>query len=60
MPSNMLRKHAPESIVGSGLKWEASVEPVGIRGAATLVSNRLLEQLNITKDSTDYLWYSIR
>ncbi|XP_024362300.1 beta-galactosidase 9 [Physcomitrium patens] len=59
MPSNMLRKHAPESIVGSGLKWEASVEPVGIRGAATLVSNRLLEQLNITKDSTDYLWYSI-
>lgn len=59
MPTNkLLPDHISDGKVASGLKWKASVEPVGIRGAETIVSNSLLEQLNLTKDSSDYLWYS--
>lgn len=61
LPSNiLLNDHISDGAVGSGLKWQASGEPVGIRGAGTTTSNSLLEQLNITKDTSDYLWYSTR
>jgi hypothetical protein len=61
LPSNtLLNDHISDGAMGSGLKWQASGEPVGIRGAGTTTSNSLLEQLNLTKDTSDYLWYSTR
>lgn len=59
LPSNTLvHDHISDGGVFANLKWQASAEPFGIRGSGTTVSNSLLEQLNITKDTSDYLWYS--
>ncbi|CAI0468997.1 unnamed protein product [Linum tenue] len=41
------------------LKWEVFVEKAGIWGKeADLVYNGLVDQLNVTKDASDYLWYT--
>ncbi|KAJ4715242.1 Beta-galactosidase [Melia azedarach] len=44
----------------SKLNWEVYNEMVGIWGQANLVQNRLHEHLNVTKDASDYLWYTTR
>ncbi|CAN1276249.1 Beta-galactosidase 3 [Linum perenne] len=40
------------------LNWEVFVEKAGIWGEADLVKNSLEDQIDITKDSSDYLWYT--
>lgn len=42
------------------LKWEVFVEQAGIWGRADFVQNGLVDHLNTTKDTTDYLWYTTR
>ncbi|OAE33745.1 hypothetical protein AXG93_2884s1180 [Marchantia polymorpha subsp. ruderalis] len=42
------------------LDWEKQEEPIGIRGGNTITAHNLLEQINTTKDSSDYLWYTTR
>ncbi|PKI31692.1 hypothetical protein CRG98_047902 [Punica granatum] len=40
------------------LKWEVFVEKPGIWGKADFVKNGLIEHINTTKYTTDYLWYT--
>ncbi|XP_022954831.1 beta-galactosidase 16-like [Cucurbita moschata] len=41
-------------------KWQEFNEPIPSFDQTTLRENKLLEQTGITKDSTDYLWYTMR
>ncbi|XP_052197861.1 beta-galactosidase 10 [Diospyros lotus] len=41
-----------------GLQWEVFVEKAGISGEADFVRNGLVDHINTTKDTTDYLWYT--
>ncbi|XP_022157753.1 beta-galactosidase 10 [Momordica charantia] len=40
------------------LKWEVFAEQAGIWDHADFVQNGLVDHLNTTKDTTDYLWYT--
>lgn len=40
--------------------WTQSIEPVPKFDKTSLRSNSLLEQLNTTQDTSDYLWYTFR
>lgn len=40
--------------------WSSISEPVGISKSNAFQHSGLLEQINTTADSSDYLWYSIR
>lgn len=42
------------------LKWEVFAEQAGIWDHADFVQNGLVDHLNTTKDTTDYLWYTTR
>lgn len=59
----------PESLqlsVGSAdqslkdLKWDVFVEKAGIWGEADFVKSGLVDHINTTKFTTDYLWYTTR
>lgn len=39
--------------------WLAFAEGVSNIGKASFAKNGLLDQLSITKDTTDYLWYTV-
>ncbi|KAL6284804.1 hypothetical protein ACE6H2_015733 [Prunus campanulata] len=41
-----------------GLKWDVFVEKPGIWGEADFVKNGLVDHINTTKFTTDYLWYT--
>lgn len=41
-------------------KWEIFVEKAGVWGNPDFVKNVLVDHINTTKDTTDYLWYTIR
>lgn len=61
LPSGaIVHGHVSDGNTGTGLSWQSLVEPVGTWGSGNIFSNSLLEQLNLTKDTTDYLWYSTR
>ncbi|KAJ8765328.1 hypothetical protein K2173_012025 [Erythroxylum novogranatense] len=38
--------------------WEAYTENVGIWGEVDFVNNELVDHINTTQDTTDYLWYT--
>ncbi|XP_043696699.1 beta-galactosidase 8 [Telopea speciosissima] len=40
--------------------WSWINEPVGISSSTAVMKSGLLEQINTTADSSDYLWYSLR
>lgn len=42
----------------SGLVWETHEEPIGSWGNNSFTATDFLDQINTTKDTTDYLWYS--
>lgn len=42
------------------LSWEFYSEPIGMWSSRGFTTTTLLEHLNLTKDSTDYLWYICR
>lgn len=46
------------SLASSAWSWHK--EKVGIWGNNSFEASRLLEQINTTKDTTDFLWYSTR
>ncbi|KAH1235442.1 Beta-galactosidase 6 [Glycine max] len=41
-------------------KWEQFQDVIPNFDQTTLISNSLLEQMNVTKDKSDYLWYTLR
>ncbi|KAG5024150.1 hypothetical protein JHK86_020064 [Glycine max] len=40
-------------------KWEQFQDVIPNFDQTTLISNSLLEQMNVTKDKSDYLWYTL-
>ncbi|KAF8411752.1 hypothetical protein HHK36_004310 [Tetracentron sinense] len=44
----------------NSLQWDLFVEKVGIWGEADFTKSGLVDHLNTTKDTTDYLWYTTR
>ncbi|PIN09370.1 Beta-galactosidase [Handroanthus impetiginosus] len=42
----------------NGLQWNVFKEKAGIWAAADLTKNSLVDHINTTKDTTDYLWYT--
>ncbi|KAJ8477034.1 hypothetical protein OPV22_020761 [Ensete ventricosum] len=52
----------PENLkayAGSGkLPWQVHTEKAGVWGAPDFVKNELVDHINTTKDTTDYLWYT--
>ncbi|KAK9167474.1 hypothetical protein Scep_002665 [Stephania cephalantha] len=43
-----------------GLQWDMFVEKAGIWGTADFSANGLVDHINSTRDTTDYLWYTTR
>lgn len=41
-----------------GLQWDVFQEKAGIWGTADFTKNGLVDHINTTKDTTDYLWYT--
>ncbi|KAK3012430.1 hypothetical protein RJ639_008332 [Escallonia herrerae] len=54
------RSTLPSVMFNSTEMWEVFEEVVPNFDDTSLRSNTLLEQMNTTKDTTDYLWYSFR
>lgn len=44
----------------NALNWEVFVEKAGIWDKDDFVKNGLVDHINTTKDTTDYLWYTTR
>ncbi len=42
------------------LKWQVYVEKAGLWKEADFVTNALVDHINTTRDTTDYLWYTTR
>ncbi|XP_026445651.1 beta-galactosidase 10-like [Papaver somniferum] len=55
---------APENLQVSSdkksgsLQWDIFTEKAGVWGAADFTKNGLVDHINTTKDTTDYLWYT--
>ncbi|KAL8166954.1 hypothetical protein V2J09_008453 [Rumex salicifolius] len=61
MPINPLESVLSSDNTSSGLKnWEMINEPIGVWSGDNLTVQGILEHLNVTKDSSDYLWYCTR
>lgn len=41
-------------------RWSWYKEKVGVWGNNAFTSSKLLEQINTTKDTSDFLWYTTR
>ncbi|XXG71673.1 hypothetical protein AAC387_Pa07g0942 [Persea americana] len=50
---------AREHLISSSLSWFWYKEQVGIWSNNSFTASGLLEQINTTKDTSDYLWYTI-
>lgn len=44
----------------SSASWSWYEEKVGVWGNSSFEASGLLEQINTTKDTSDFLWYTIR
>ncbi|GLJ24400.1 hypothetical protein SUGI_0466010 [Cryptomeria japonica] len=42
----------------AAIHWETFKEKVGVWGNDVFTTNTLIDQINTTKDTTDYLWYT--
>jgi DNA polymerase III psi subunit len=40
--------------------WESFEEDTSSSSATTITASGLLEQINVTRDTSDYLWYITR
>lgn len=40
--------------------WMTLKEPIGLWGNNNFTSRSIMEHLNVTKDKSDYLWYTTR
>lgn len=43
-----------------GLQWDVFTEKAGIWDDADFTKNGLVDHINSTRDTTDYLWYTTR
>lgn len=59
MVPEKLQASSTSSLIGSGT-WQIFTEKVGVWGQADFIKNELVDHLNTTKDTTDYLWYTTR
>lgn len=48
------------SLASSSSPWSWYKEKIGVSGNNTFVASNLLEQINTTKDMSDFLWYTTR
>ncbi|TKY60459.1 Beta-galactosidase 6 [Spatholobus suberectus] len=51
---------SPLQTFSSADKWEQFQDVIPNFDQTSLVSNSLLEHMNVTKDKSDYLWYTLR
>ncbi|XAR67166.1 Beta-galactosidase [Bertholletia excelsa] len=50
--------HAGMTPIGGGFSWQSHIEEtVSADDSDTVAMNGLYEQINVTRDSSDYLWY---
>ena len=60
VPEELQPSLVPSNKDLKGLQWETFVEKAGIWGEADFVKNGFVDHINTTKDTTDYLWYTVR
>ncbi|CAN6440042.1 unnamed protein product [Victoria cruziana] len=58
LPSKLVLAVSSHQRNTSNIQWEVFEETPGIWGKADFVRKGLVDHINTTKDSTDYLWYS--
>ncbi|CAH9088466.1 unnamed protein product [Cuscuta europaea] len=58
IPSDFQSSSASSVSGLKGLQWEVFVETSGIWGDADFTKKELVDHINTTKDTTDYLWYT--
>lgn len=51
---------AREHLIASPSSWVWYKEQIGIWSNNSFTASGLLEQINTTKDTSDYLWYTVR
>lgn len=54
------RSTVPVTKLNTAERWKQFTEAVPNFGNTSLRSDTLLEQMNTTKDASDYLWYTFR
>ncbi|KMT13987.1 hypothetical protein BVRB_4g078180 [Beta vulgaris subsp. vulgaris] len=54
------RNARPELVLSSATRWEVFNELIPNFSDTSLKADALLEHMNVTKDESDYLWYSLR
>lgn len=59
VPEELQPSLVPSNKDLKGLQWETFVEKAGIWGEADFVKNGFVDHINTTKDTTDYLWYTV-
>ncbi|PIN25789.1 Beta-galactosidase [Handroanthus impetiginosus] len=55
-----LRLMAPYEVSYISESWKFVKEPIGVWSDSNFTYQGILEHLNVTKDQTDYLWYTTR
>lgn len=54
------RNAKSEQVISSATRWEVLDEMIPNFSDTSLKADSLLEQMNVTKDESDYLWYTLR
>lgn len=49
-----------DGVSGISKNWMTLKEPIGEWGGNNFTAEGILEHLNVTKDTSDYLWYILR
>lgn len=55
-----LKLIVPYEVESISKTWEFVKEPIGVWSTNTFSYQGILEHLNVTKDMSDYLWYTTR
>lgn len=59
-PLHVSLSHNEHSLSSSSSPWSWYKEKIGATGNNTFMASSLLEQINTTKDMSDFLWYTTR
>lgn len=60
IPTDLQSSAASPNKGFKGLKWNVFKEKAGIWDAPDFTKKGLVDHINTTKDTTDYLWYTTR
>lgn len=60
VPENLQATMKSPSKFSGDLRWDIFMEKAGIWEEPDFVKETLVDHINTTKDSTDYLWYTTR